>query len=104
MALRQFDSYSIVYYGGKDTYLHSRIGLLSGGTAVGRLNFITDGNSIPESKDLNGLFIINFHESRFSEVVDILRNEKPLYLDLASHLGIGVLQTTKEPIGEGEEL
>jgi len=37
----------------------------------------------------------------FENVIDVLRNEKPVYIQFVR--GHGVLQTSLEPVGEGEE-
>src|SRR4030042_5741483 len=40
--------------------------------------------------------------SSFKDIVDILRNEKPLYLTVLPDRHLGALTTTDEPIGEEE--
>lgn len=45
---------------------------------------------------------VNYPLSSFNSVVDILRNEKPLFLTVFSDLNSGELSTTHEPVGEGE--
>ncbi len=44
-----------------------------------------------------------FPEEDFPHVLDLLRNEKPLYFQyIAGVLNMGVLKTSYEPVGEGE--
>jgi len=45
---------------------------------------------------------VNYPITSFNAVVDILRNEKPLFLTVFSDLNGGELSTTHEPVGEGE--
>ena len=103
MAAKQIDAYRIHYYSGPDNFLSAVISLFSNNIGVGRINFIKDGNAIGTNGEIaNGILIINFHESKFSEVLDLLRNETPLFIDLNTQLGIGSIQTDNEPIGEDE--
>lgn len=102
MAHRQFDSYKLTYYSGPDFSLHSVIMLFSGQTVVGRINFMREGFEIRESKELHGIYLLNFHEGQFSEVLDILRNEEPLFIELNASFGVGSIRTSEEPIGEEE--
>ncbi len=40
--------------------------------------------------------------SMFSQILDILRNEKPIYFSYSEPTNLGFIRTGKEPIGEGE--
>ncbi|MFX0133278.1 MAG: hypothetical protein ACFFDN_06520 [Candidatus Hodarchaeota archaeon] len=49
------------------------------------------------------IYILPEHSHQFSWYIDILRNEKPVYVYLSSTHPIGnCLYTGKEPVGEGE--
>ena len=73
-------------------------------TIRGVARFYPDGTHIPEaSEDTSiGRIYIYLPISRFTSFVDILRNEKPIYLRYASPTN-AFLQTLLEPTGEGEE-
>ena len=103
MAAKQIETYRIHYYSGPDNFLSAVILLSSNNIGVGRINFIKDGNAIRANREIaNGILVINFHESKFSEILDLLRNETPLFIDLNTQHGIGSIQTDNEPIGEDE--
>jgi len=38
----------------------------------------------------------------YDSILDILRNEKPIYFSFSEKSKLGYLRTGKEPIGEGE--
>ncbi len=40
--------------------------------------------------------------SMFSKVLDILRNEKPIYFSYSEPTKLGFIRTGTEPVGEGE--
>ena len=66
-----------------------------------------DGESLPvayEDVDL-GWFRAYFHRSAYLELVDLLRNEKPVYFHFWSGAGNNThLATDREPVGEGEKV
>lgn len=69
---------------------------------VGTILFVRKGQTIPENSERDGRISLFFEESHFANVVDILRNEKPVYLSLHPTLKIGGVGTDKEPVGEME--
>ena len=46
--------------------------------------------------------VLNFQISLLSDIMDMLRNEKPLYIQLNTDNWNGMLSTSAEPIGELE--
>ena len=40
--------------------------------------------------------------SMYGHVIDLLRNEKPIYFSYSETSNLGFLRTGKEPVGEGE--
>ena len=38
----------------------------------------------------------------YDSIIDILRNEKPIYFSYSEKSKLGYIRTGKEPIGEGE--
>ncbi|MGH9224693.1 MAG: hypothetical protein ACRD2W_13155 [Acidimicrobiales bacterium] len=69
---------------------------------VGRIVFFNDGAALPPNANLNGPSI-HFPISRFGDIIDTLRTEKPLYLFLNLENLVGSLGTADfEPVGEEE--
>lgn len=56
-----------------------RIWLKSDGKFMGQLIFKPDGSSLPADNNSNGINL-HYHLVDFMNVLDILRNEKPVYL------------------------
>jgi len=51
--------------------------------------------------EANDIIRMHLPSSMFQSVLDVLRNEKPVYVYFAQNRGF--LSTSKEPVGEGEE-
>ena len=69
-----------------------------------QLNFHPDNKTLPENHfDVrNNLVYLQYPMSMYYNIVDTLRNEKPLYFHWTRELNMGFLRTGKEPVGEGE--
>ena len=81
----------------------SRINLLFGGIGVGWISFVAEGVALPENKmHTTGSMILNMRESKFQDILDIVRNEAPLFMMLNTDLGIGAIRSSEEPVGETE--
>ena len=97
---KDFDAYMIWYYSGH-TY-EALIYCYKAGAYVGRIVFYKDGSVQPNANFASGPSV-HYSLSRFEHVVDILRNEKPLYLFLNLDNLIGMVATSEqEPTGEEE--
>jgi len=60
-------------------------------------------SSVRDPSVINGRITLSYTLDRFSDVLDILRNEKPLKLHLNSEGKWGsIITKDKEPVGEGE--
>jgi len=95
-----FDSYKIWYNSGHPYEAH--IYVYKAGKYVGRIVFFKDGAAIPPNAGYPEPSI-HYPLSRFNDVVNILRQEKPLYLFLNLDNKIGHLATSElEPAGEEE--
>ena len=106
-----FDAYQIFYYSKYSTppppFFEAIIQVYQGGVFVGRIAFYPDSGPIPANATIAPLGApvpsIHYALSRFDDVIEILRQEKPLYLYLDTTSGIGIIATTdKEPVGEQE--
>ena len=69
-----------------------------------QVSFYPDKKSIPENYyDINSnLVYLRYSMSMYSYILDILRNEKPIYFSFSEKTKLGYVRTGKEPVGEGE--
>ncbi len=102
-----FDAYQIFYYTQYPSPpgFEAIIQAYQAGVFVGRIAFYS--GAVPPNGTIAPLGVtvpsIHYSLSRFNDVIEILRQEKPLYLYLDTTSGIGILATTdKEPVGEQE--
>jgi hypothetical protein len=82
-----------------------RIWLRGGGTYIGQLHFYPNGSALPSDAKSDGRVDLYYHLDDFDNIIDLLRNEKPMYL-VWSGSGLGrenAIQTTSEPVGEAEK-
>jgi hypothetical protein len=92
-----------VFYSANSFFPH--IGLIAGSTYVGQLIFMPNGSTLPADGVKNGQVQLYYHLDDFENAIDLLRNEKPMYM-FYNGSGGGFengIQTLKEPVGEGEE-
>ena len=71
---------------------------------VVQVNFYPDGK-VPENHydKRNKLVYLRYPISMYYNIIDLLRNEKPIYFSYNPDLKLGYVRTGKEPIGEGSE-
>jgi hypothetical protein len=110
------DEYSISYTPNSPP----SIGLYSAGKSVGALIFKPNGEALPPvsgpgSAPPTAVLTLYYHLEDFQNIIDILRNEKPvtLYTQFtltgppgglpSSLVYLGRIFTGKEPTGEGEQ-
>ena len=101
MVLKKIDEYEVMY--SANTF-SPRIWLKSSGKYTGQLIFQPDGSILPADNSSGGQVNIYYHLQQYAHCIDLLRNEKPLYL-LYSGSGGGFengIKTTPEIVGEGE--
>lgn len=67
-------------------------------------NFYPGKNRIPENYySINSkLVYLRYPMSMYSQILDLLRNEKPIYFRFNESSKVGFIRTGKEPVGEGE--
>lgn len=96
---RPFDSYKITYYSGFSN--DALIQLASKGQWVGQITFAREGAG--SNSATNNFIALFLSTSKFNDVVNILRYEKPLAISLETDNGVGMIFTMDtEPIGEQE--
>lgn len=97
------ESYSVLFYGSPSGYQTNRAQIqLSGANnkTLAWLRFNDPGMFFENDYVSNGIIRMHLPSSMFQNVIDVLRNEKPVYIYFAQNRGF--LGTSKEPIGEGE--
>jgi hypothetical protein len=101
MVLTKIDSYEVMY---SANHFPPRVGLKAAGAYIGQLVFLPDGSALPPDSQTGTLVNLHYHLQDLENVLDLLRNEKPMYL-LFSGSGGGSengIKTTPEPVGEEE--
>lgn len=69
----------------------------------GSLLFHKEGNAVPSGIiHQNQSIFLHFHENQLPILLDVLRNESPLFIWVEDRNFAGGLATTPEPVGEGE--
>jgi hypothetical protein len=100
----QFDAYRVRYLSGGGA--GPEIDCLLRGEQVGRLLFHEDDEELPANQlqdgPEGGVVHLHFRLSQFPHLIDLLREEKPLYLSLSEPGLVGAVMTGSEPVGEGE--
>jgi len=77
------------------------------GALRGSLVFKKDGSALNDARDVDiggtkRRAVLEFHESQYADVLDLLRNEKPLFIQYISPKVAYVATSEKEPVGENE--
>jgi hypothetical protein len=71
-------------------------------TVAGEVIFCDDTDPLPAATEEHGKQLLYFRRSALHDVVDLLRNEGPVFLKQDD--GTVALSTGYEPVGEGEQL
>ncbi|MEI6847373.1 MAG: hypothetical protein WCK32_04940 [Chlorobiaceae bacterium] len=101
MAVTMITNYEVMY--SANSFV-PRIWLSNAGKSIGQLIFKPNGSALPADTMSNGQVNLYYHLDDFQNCIDMLRNEKPMYL-LYSGSGGGYengIKTTAEAVGEGE--
>ena len=95
-----------VFAAPKAGYLDAYISLRSE-NLVGACWFLREGQALPANRKAtlssgSPYYILYYRYSQMSDLVDLLRNEKPIYLFFRDEDKLGYLTTSAEPVGEEE--
>lgn len=96
------DKYKVVLYsatGGILAYIHC----YNGNKNVMSCEFYSDGSTLPQNRYKGCRIGLVYPWSRFNAILDILRNEKPVYFGFILTTKLGYVNTQLEPTGEGSE-
>ena len=96
-------SYSILVYGSPSGYQTNRAQIQlkdKNGQVAAWIRFNDPGQFFEDDYESNGIIRMHLPSTMLESVIDVLRNEEPIYIYFAS--GRAFLGTSAEPIGEGE--
>lgn len=99
----EIKKYHVLVYGSPSGYQtnRSQISLYDSSDKVAAyVRFNDPDMNFENDSDSGGAIRMHLPSTMFQSVLDILRNEKPVYIYFAQ--GRGFLSTSKEPVGEGE--
>lgn len=95
--------YQVAFYGGAAGFNGDRARVFLYGPdsqPAGSIRFRVAGHAIAEERVVHGLPAIEMPETMIPCVVDLLRNEKPVFFPKDR---VRSLRTGREPVGEGED-
>lgn len=96
----EFNTYQIFFYA--KPFQHRFIQLFMDDETVGSITF-DDFDTVPDNTSTDESINLKMHEKDYGDVIDLLRNEAPLYIWINPDNGVGGLATgDDEPIGENE--
>ncbi len=98
-------NYQVLFYGGPDGYQtnRSQITLLDGKKPVAYVRFNDPGMAFENDFLEAGIIRMHLPSSLFENVIDVLRNEKPISVYFAQGRGfLGTSAENTEPVGEAE--
>jgi len=96
-------NYHVLFYGSPEGYQTNRAQIsLYGpdGKTAAFVRFNDPGMAFENDYQDGGIIRMHMPSAMFQSVLDVLRNEKPVYVYFAQ--GRGFLSTSSEPVGEGE--
>lgn len=96
-------NYHILFYGSPAGYQTNRaqISLYDAtNKVVAFLRFNDPGMFFENDYESGGIIRMHLPSSMFENVLDVLRNEQPVFIYFAQNRGF--LSTSQEPVGEGE--
>ena len=110
MPIIEIKKYDVAYYaGGKNVSgypYRAIIGLRDESDGlIGAAYFHHTAATMPNADTQKGTGYISCHYTveHYSQILDLLRNEKPVYVEFEGHLGnMANIRTSAEVVGEGE--
>ena len=99
----EIKQYHILFYGSPVGYQTNRAQIAlydANNKTVAYLRFNDPGMFFENDSESGSIIRMHLPSAMFENVLNVLRNEKPVYIYFAQ--GRGFLSTSKEPVGEGE--
>ena len=93
-------SYSVLFYGSPSGYQTNRVQIQlsdSNGKTLAWIRFNDPGMFFENDYESGGIIRMHLPSTMFQNVLDVLRNEKPVYIYFVQNRAF--LGTSKEPIG-----
>ena len=111
MAIVEVKKYDVAYYGGGRNAAgypyRAIIGLRDDDDKlVGAAYFHHDARTMPsgDTQKASGYISCHYMAADYPQILDLLRNEKPIYVEFEGSVGnIASIRTSAEPVGEGEQ-
>jgi hypothetical protein len=100
--MTEFNLYRVYYYSAPQYNWDVRIDLRMSGATVGTLFFMKEGQAIPANTISGGVPRLYYSVNHLPTMMSMLREEKPLFINLNETNGIGSISTSDEPVGEQE--
>ncbi|SHO56504.1 hypothetical protein VQ7734_02273 [Vibrio quintilis] len=102
----KIEQYQVQHFaGGTGYFLKAMIWLYDEDHATfANVRFYKDPDDVPaqDTKASSGFIACHYPPEDYADVIDLLRNEKPLYLHYSDTSQMGYFSTAPEPVGEGE--
>jgi hypothetical protein len=101
MTQMRVDTYEVLY---SANGFPPRIALKNAGNSIGQMIFLPNGTALPPDTVVNKQAQLHYHLDDFQNAVDLLRNEKPIYMYYNGSGGgfENGIKTMIEKVGEGE--
>ena len=101
----EIEQYKYYTFSSRDSSTANSVVLFYGAEGyIGAAFFSTDDAPLePASRSETGIYGLHYRYTDLPGIIDMLRNEKPVYLVYNSDVN-SRLSTTMEPVGEGEDL
>ncbi len=101
MTQMRIDAYEVLY---SANGFAPRIALKNAGNYIGQMLFLPNDAALPADTVVNKQAQLHYHLDDFQNAIDLLRNEKPIYLYYAGSGGgfENGIKTMSEKVGEGE--
>ena len=101
MAQMRVDAYEVLY---SANGFAPRIALKNAGNYIGQMIFMPNGAVLPADTVVDKQAQLHYHLDDFQNAVDLLRNEKPIYMYYNGSGGgfENGIRTMSERVGEGE--
>lgn len=105
--MAEIKTYAVRYHGGMfgaGNGLRAQVHLFDGNNKmIGWVDFYDDLFPLPgDQVNDNGQIVISLRQGHISGIVDMLRNEGPVYIYWQEKIKNAYIGTSQEPVGEGE--
>ena len=110
MSIKEIKNYDVAYYAGAKNLSGHRYRAIIGlrdenNHLLGAAYFHHSSDTMPNADTAKATGYISCHypAEHYPHVLDLLRNEKPVFVEFEVQLGnVGNIRTSAEPVGEGE--